>query len=163
MLNQNPARTDFQSHYEEIVAKYNGEKDEHTIEHTFEALFRLNQELDEEDRRTISEGLDDETLAIFDLLKKPDLNKQEIKKIKEVAVSLLETLKAEQLQIHQWKEREATRDKIKQMIYDYLWGDATGLPGAYNDAEIEAKAEQVFEHIFRAYPYLPSPLYSVMA
>ena len=163
MLNQNPARTDFQSHYEEIVAKYNGEKDEHTIEHTFEALFRLNQELDEEDRRTISEGLDDETLAIFDLLKKPDLNKQEIKKIKEVAVSLLETLKAEQLKIDQWKEKETTRDAIKQMIHDYLWGDATGLPEAYTDAEIEAKAEQVYEHIFRAYPYLPSPLYSVMA
>ena len=38
LLEQNPLRTDFQRHYEEIVAEYNREKDRVTIEKTFEDL-----------------------------------------------------------------------------------------------------------------------------
>ena len=36
MLAQNPLRTDFQQHYERLVADYNREKDRVTIEQTFE-------------------------------------------------------------------------------------------------------------------------------
>lgn len=52
----------------------NREKDRVTIEKTFEALFKLVQELDEEESRALREGLDEESLAIFDLLRKPGLN-----------------------------------------------------------------------------------------
>ena len=41
MLAQNPLRTDFQQHYEKLVADYNREKDRVTIEKTFEALLKL--------------------------------------------------------------------------------------------------------------------------
>src|SRR5262249_29195451 len=41
MLAQNPLRTNFQERYEQIVAKYNSEKDRVTIETTFEALLKL--------------------------------------------------------------------------------------------------------------------------
>ena len=73
MLARNPLRTDFQKHYEEIVAAYNREKDRVTIEKTFEALLKFVQDLDEEESRAVREGLDEESLAIFDLLKKPEL------------------------------------------------------------------------------------------
>ena len=73
LLLQNPLRTDFQQHYEQIVSEYNREKDRVTIEKTFEALFSLVQELDDEEHRAVREGLDEESLAIFDLLKKSDL------------------------------------------------------------------------------------------
>jgi type I restriction enzyme R subunit len=73
LLAQNPLRTDFQKHYEDIVAEYNREKDRVTIEKTFEALLKLVKDLDEEENRAMREGLDEESLAIFDLLKKPDL------------------------------------------------------------------------------------------
>ena len=94
LLSQNPLRTDFQQHYEKIVEDYNREKDRPTIEQTFEALLKLVRELDEEESRAIREELDQESLAIFDLLKKPDLKDSEIKRIKNVAVDLLEILKA---------------------------------------------------------------------
>ncbi len=81
------------------MAEYNKEKDRATIEKTFEALLRLVQELDEEQNRAVREGLDEETLAVFDLLKKPDLSSKEIKRIKKVAVQLLNTLKTEKLRI----------------------------------------------------------------
>ena len=75
LLARNPLRTDFQQHYEEIVAAYNREKDRVTIEQTFEELLRFVQELEEEENRAVREGLDEESLAIFDLLKKPDLDR----------------------------------------------------------------------------------------
>ena len=88
MLADNPTRTNFQTHYEEIVAAYNGEKDRVTIETTFEALLKFVAALDDEASRAMREGLDDPTLTLFDLLKKPDLTKSEIARIKKVAVSL---------------------------------------------------------------------------
>jgi type I restriction enzyme R subunit len=99
LLAQNPLRTDFQRHYEGIVADYNREKDRVTIERTFEDLLKLARELDEESARAVREGLDEESLAIFDLLKKETLAPGEIESIKQVARSLLETLKAEKLRI----------------------------------------------------------------
>ena len=50
LLQQNPLRTDFQRHYEQIVAEYNREKDRVTIEKTFEALVAdLGRRLDDEE------------------------------------------------------------------------------------------------------------------
>ncbi|MBN1125185.1 MAG: type I restriction endonuclease subunit R [Sedimentisphaerales bacterium] len=161
LLEQNPLRTDFQQYYEEIVAEYNREKDRVTIERTFENLFRFVKELDEEKNRAIREGLDEESLAIYDLLKKPDLSAKDIKRIKDVAVSLLERLKAEKLRIDHWRDKEATRDAVRIAIRDFLWSDETGLPvNSYDETEVKGKAEEVFIHVFRVYPTLPSPYYS---
>ncbi|MYD62033.1 MAG: type I restriction endonuclease subunit R [Gemmatimonadetes bacterium] len=163
LMQQNPLRTDFQHYYEEIVAAYNREKDQITIERTFEALLNLVQKLDEEETRAVREGLDEESLAIFDLLKKPNLNAGEITQIKKVAVSLLKKLKASKLRVHQWCEKEATRDAVRTSIYDFLFSDETGLPHKYTEKDIETKTEDVFRHIYRAYPKLPSPYYESAA
>ncbi len=159
LVAQNPLRTNFQAHYEDIVHEYNQEKDRVTIEHTFEQLLRFVEELDEEEQRAIREGLDVESVVIFDLLKKPDLSPKEIASIKEVAVSLLANLKAEQLRVNQWRDKEATRDAVRGTIFDYLYSDKTGLPDSYTDDEIKTKSEDVFRHVFYAYPTIPSPIY----
>ena len=164
LLQQNPLRTDFQRHYEEIVAEYNREKDRVTIEQTFDALLKLVEELDVEESRALREGLDEESLAIYDLLGKPDLSAGDIKRIKAVAVELLATLKAEKLKIDHWRDKESTRDAVRLSIRDYLWSDATGLPvDSYTEEEVHVRAEDVFRHIYRAYPTLPSPFYEVAA
>ena len=164
LLAQNPLRTDFQRHYEAIVAEYNREKDRVTIERTFEALLKLVQELDEEESRALREGLDEESLAIFDLLKKPDLGGTEIRRIKRVAVELLRTLKAEKLRVDQWREKESTRDAVHIMIRDFLWSDETGLPAdGYSEGEVETISDHVFQHVFRVYPTVPSPYYESAA
>ncbi len=160
LLRQNPLRTDFQRHYEKIIADYNREKDRVTIEQTFEALLKLVQGLDEEGSRAVREGLDEETLAIFDLLKKRDLTAADVKRIKAVAVDLLEALKAEKLRVDQWRDKEATCDAVKLAIHDFLYSDKTGLPvHAYQEAEVTACSEQVFRHVHRVYPSIPSPVY----
>ncbi|MEJ2652660.1 MAG: HsdR family type I site-specific deoxyribonuclease, partial [Gammaproteobacteria bacterium] len=161
LLQQNPLRIDFQQHYEQIVAEYNREKDRVTIEKTFEALFNLVRDFDEEEHRAIREGLDEESLAIFDLLKKPELSSAEIKRIKKVAVDLLDRLKKEKLRVDHWRDKEATRDAVRLAIRDYLWDESTGLPvKSFDEAEVDVRAEDVFRHIYRSYPKLPSPFYS---
>ena len=164
LLLQNPLRTDFQQHYEQIVSEYNREKDRVTIEQTFEALFKLVQELDVEEHRAVREGLDEESLAIFDLLRKPDLNAAEIKRIKAVAVQLLERLKAEKLQVDHWRDKEATRDAVRVAIRDYLWDEKTGLPvEVFAEDDVKARYEEVFRHIYRAYPTVPSPYFGTQS
>jgi len=163
LLRQNPLRTDFQRHYEEIVADYNREKDRVTIEKTFEDLLKFDQSLNDEERRAIREGLDEETLALFDLLKKPDLSSGEIKRIKLVAAELLQIVKARIKEIQDWKSREATRDSIHLMIRNHLWSEDTGLPETYSEADVQDRAEAVFVHVYRAYPTVPSPCYAGMA
>jgi hypothetical protein len=116
LIAQNPLRTNFQAHYEDIVHEHNQEKDRVTIEHTFEQLLKFVDELDEEEERAIREGLDVESVAIFDLLKKPELNPKEIARIKQVAVGLLAALKAEQLRVNHWRDKEATRDAVRSTI-----------------------------------------------
>jgi type I restriction enzyme R subunit len=164
LIVQNPLRTDFQRHYETIVAEYNSEKDRPTIERTFEQLLKFIQDLDEEATRAIREGLDEESLAIFDLLKKPELSANEIERIKDVAVELLKTLKEEKLKIDHWREKESTRDAVRLTIRDFLWSDATGLPlAAYTESDVHLKTDEVFRHVFRVYPVLPSPYFGLPA
>jgi type I restriction enzyme R subunit len=133
------------------VAAYNGEKDRVTIETTFEALMKFVGELDEEATRAMREGLDEETLALFDLLKKDDLGKKDIERIKKVALNLLELFKKRKQEIDDWRAKETTRDDMRQTIQDFLYNDATGLPEAYSEAEIDAKTQAVFAHVYRAY------------
>jgi type I restriction enzyme R subunit len=151
MIRENPTRINFQSHYEEMIEKYNKEKDRLVIEQTFEELLSFVNSLDEEEQRNVREGLDVETQTLFDLLKKEPLAPKEIKKLKEVAQELLTALKAEKLK-ENWREKSATRDSVKTAIYDFLYSDETGLPESYAEDEIEEKANVIFQHIFQFYP-----------
>ncbi|ELC5573003.1 type I restriction endonuclease subunit R [Salmonella enterica] len=160
LMMQNPLRTDYQEHYEKLVKEYNQEKDRVVIEKTFEALLKLNEELSHEEKRAIRECLDEESLVLFDLLSKPNLQPKEIAKIKQVATTLLATLKAERLKVANWQQKESTRDAVKQQIFDFLYDERTGLPvEQYEENEISDITERVFLHIYRAYPELPSPIY----
>ncbi len=157
-LNPGLPETAYEDAVREIVAEYNQEKDRVTIEKAFEALLRFVDALDEEEGRAMREGLDEESLAVFDLLVKQDLNPSDIKRIKTVAVELLKRLKAEKLRVDHWREKESTRDAVRITIRDFLWSDETGLPvDAYDEAEVNVRAEEVFVHVFRAYSTVPSP------
>ena len=163
LLLQNPLRINYQEHYEKLVREYNQEKDQVTIEKTFEALFDLYNEMTEEECRALREELDEETLAVYDLLRKPTLDKSDIVRIKKVANELLTALKKERLKVENWREKEATRDAVHQSIYDFLYDEKTGLPKSYTDDNISTLTADIFTHVYRVYPTLPSPIYSQIA
>lgn len=159
ILRENPLRTDFQEHYEQLVREYNKEKDRLTIENTFEALLNIVKELDEESHRAVAENLDEESLALYDLIKKGNLKKKQVDRVKKVVVALLDKVKAEIARIDNWREKEGTRDIIRTDIYNFLYDDRTGLPDDYAPDEIEQLADRAYRHIYRAYPSIPSPIY----
>lgn len=161
LLAMNPARKDLQARYEEIVAEYNREKDRATIEASFQQLLMLTKDLSAEEERAFELGLDEESLALFDLLRKPALEKAEIDRIKKVATGLLERLKAQLAAISDWQTKEASRDAVRLIIHDYLYDDSTGLPvESYDEEEVETISSEVYQHVWRAYPQLPSPIYT---
>lgn len=161
LMTQNPLRTDFQEHYEQLVRSYNREKNHLVIEQTFDALLKLHDALSEEEKRAMREGLNEETLVLFDLLSKLELQPKEVARIKKIAADLLATLKAERLNVANWQQKESARDAVRQRIYDFLYDERTGLPvEQYEDDEIPVIADRVFQHIYRAYAELPSPLYN---
>ena len=107
--------------------------------------------MDEEEKRAVREGLEDQdTLALYDLLMKPDLSKKDIEKLKKVAKELLQLVQAEKQKIDNWKEKQVTRDQIKVLIKDFLWDENKGLPSSYTHEDIEFKTEEVFAHVYNS-------------
>ncbi len=104
MLAQSPLRTDFQQHYESLVAEYFLEKDRLTFEQTFEALLKFVANLDEEQKCAVKEGLEEPTFALFDLLKKSELMPTEVNIIKTLAVEFHAKLWAELVRLRDWRK-----------------------------------------------------------
>lgn len=148
MVQQNPLRLAFLERYEQIIEEYNQGKDRAAVEKAFDDLNDFMKDLSEEEARAMAEGLDEEALAIFDLLKKPDLSKKEKGEVKKVAVKTLEILKEEKLKITKWWESTEVKSQIKMMIFDSL----QHLPQEpYPDEEVSVKSSSVYQHIYSNY------------
>ncbi len=49
---------------------------------------------------------------------------------------------------------------MRLAIKDFLWSDQTGLPvDNYGEDEVQTRAEEVYRHVYRVYPTLPSLYY----
>ena len=149
MLAQNPSRINFYERYQEIIESYNQEQDRASIEKIFEELMDLSKKLSEEERRYVREGFEnDEQLSMYDLLMKDDLTKAEIKKIKEVAVELLEKIKTQLATMDHPFEKRETKAAIIITIRDTLW---EMLPESYSDESIDSYKDAVFEYVQQRY------------
>lgn len=148
MVEQNPLRLEFYEKYKKIIEDYNHGKDLQSVQKAFDALHNFMQELSEEESRALTEGLDEETLAIFDLLRKPALSKYEEEEVKKVAANTLTALKAEKLKIARWRESTQVTAQVKTIIVDNLqW-----LPQqAYKNDEVNEKTDLVYQHVYATY------------
>lgn len=153
MIDQNPQRVDFQKRFQEIITEYNQEKDRITIEETFATLLLFVEALDTEQQRAVREGLNEEDLALYDILiADKDLSKNDREKIKKVATELLQALKASKFKIDHWQEKEATKADVKTFIHNFLYDDTKGLPvDFYSPRDVETKTSFVFDYVFNQY------------
>ncbi|NKX75753.1 type I restriction endonuclease subunit R [Rhodobacteraceae bacterium R_SAG3] len=146
MLAANPTLTDFEERFDAIIRDYNKEKDKNTIEATFEALMRLAAEMEAEAQAHVALGLSADQKPIFDLLFREDLSRDEIKQIKSASVVVLDTIKTRMTQVHDIFQKQATRARLRQDIYDVLYDEKTGLPASkYDDSELERRTDQLFQ------------------
>ena len=150
MLTENPLRLDFYERYQEIIKEYNqGKSLEDTVK-AFDDLSDFIRDMNVEDARAFREKLDEETLAIFDLLREgKQLTAAEIKEVKKVATDTLAKLKEEKLRIERWRESRQITAQVKTMIFDTLqWLPQT----TYTDQEVSEKTINVYQHIYTNYP-----------
>ena len=148
MMAQNPLRLEFYEKYQQIIKEYNNGKDAEAIREAFEKLVKHINEMNEEEHRAAREGLDEETLAIYDLLRKESLTKNEEAKVKEVAIEMLAKLKTEKLRVERWRESTQITAQVKIIIHDSL----IHLPqDNYLDDEVETKTVNVYQHIYSNY------------
>ena len=147
MLARNPLRMDYQQKYEEIVDGYNREKDRVTIEETFHRLMELMDELDAEQKRAIDEGLNEDELALFDLLKKDDLAKTERERVKQASRNLLASIKARLSELDRFWEKEQTKADVEVFILDAVYAS---LPTpSFTGEEKKAVAAEVYAHVWQ--------------
>ena len=90
MIRQNKTRGSFLERFEKIIEDYNSGS--MSIEEAYEELLKQAKDLNEEEERAAKMDMTDEQLELFDLLKKDKLKKEEEKKVKFAAESLLEIL-----------------------------------------------------------------------
>ena len=145
MMAVNSNRINFYERYQEIIKEYNQEQDRANIEKTFEELMNLSSQMDEEEKRYVREGFEtDEQLAVYDLLFKENLNKEDIKKVKEISKEMLATIKEKVAQMSQPFEKDSTQAEIKNTIRLILWNE---LPESYPEDSINLYRTKIYEYV----------------
>lgn len=142
MLQQNLTRTDFAQRMQQIIDAYNAGGS--STENTFEELMRFAEAMKAEDERHIREGLTEDELELFDLLKKDSMTQKETQEVKLAAKSLLHRLLEEQpkVLIQDWYKDSQTQKKVRSTVEQVLH---SMLPDSYDRVLFKEKCDNVFD------------------
>jgi len=108
----------------------------------------FENDLNEEEQRHIREELDEDELAVFDILTRPELSlsKKEEKQVKGIARQLLKTLKEEKL-VLDWRKKQQTRAAVKLAIAEIL----DKLPALFDKLLYDQKCQLVYNYVYERY------------
>ncbi len=146
LVRLNPVRVDLVERFEKLVADYNaGSMNTETF---FQELLKFSETLTEEEARSVSEGLTEEQLAIFDLLMRPapELSEDEKAQVKRVAEELLAILKRHKI-VLDWRKEQSTRAAVRVAVEETL----DRLPEKFTRQLYAQKCEAVYQHVFDSY------------
>ncbi len=147
MAARNPVRIPLVEKLERLVDEYNAGSID--AERFFDELKEFIRSLNEEQQRAVQEGLDEEELAIYDLLTRPEpkLTKAEEQAVKLVARELLERLKG-LIAAVDWTRGQETRGAVWTAIRERL----NELPEQpYPQALWDGKVQQVWDFVLQRY------------
>jgi len=145
MIEKNKMRIDFAQKLQEIIDNYNSGGSSN--ENYYEELVNFAEKLKKEDERHIREGLTENELELFDILKKNKMTKEETKKVKLAAKKLLFRL----LEVHppvliqDWFKDTQSQAIVKSTVENVL--DKI-LPDTYDRKIFKVKCNDVFELIY---------------
>lgn len=149
MLKENPRRVDYYERYQKIIEEHNSEQDRANIEKTFMELMDLANSMNQEEQRYVREGFSsDEELSLYDLLFDENLSKEDIKKIKKVAVDLLAKIKGRIAELDHWTDKQETKAEVDTLIGKILWEE---LPESYSDSAIFTYRQKIYEYVYMRY------------
>ncbi len=146
MLAQNITRGSFLERFDKIIEDYNAGS--LSIEEAYEELVKQAKDLSEEQERAAKNGMTEEELELFDLLKKEKLTKEEEKKVKLAASHLLQILfdSNNKILIQEWHKEKTTQEIVRQEISKILNKD---LPDSYDRDIFSQKTDVVFQHFYQ--------------
>jgi type I restriction enzyme R subunit len=147
MLAKNPHRMDYYKKYQEIVADYNREKDRVTVEDTFRSLMDLASSLDEEQKKTAADGLEEDEKYLFDLLYKDTISKKDREKLKQASKTLLASLRQLLKSMKHWTENAQTQAEVEVFILDNLYKLLPMPPFSQEDTNVLKR--QVYEYVWQ--------------
>lgn len=108
----------------------------------------LAQSMSAEEQRYVREGFtSDEELSIYDLLFSDSLSKNDIAKIKKLAVELLQKIKERIAQMDHWTDKDETRATVQNLIRDTLY---MSIPDSMFD-QLDHYREVIYEHVYTHY------------
>jgi len=118
MVKRNKLRQELQEKFQELIEEYN--LGAYTAEEFFEKLKQfIQEELEPEEKRSAREGLNEEELAIFDLLNSEvELSGNERKEVKQIAKALLEKL--QKALVIDWRKKQRAKAQVKRVIENVL-------------------------------------------
>jgi len=144
MIDKNPTRIDFQNKFNQIIEQYNNGA--HSAEQFFEQLKLFIDELNEEDKRAVREGLEEPELTVFDLLCQDiALSEQERSQVKHLAQDLSGQLKG--ALVIGWRKKQRAKARVQRIIDDIL----QDLPKSYDDDSWKSACDRVYVHVFDKY------------
>jgi type I restriction enzyme R subunit len=145
MIQQNVTRIDFAQRLQEIIDTYNAGGS--STENYYDHLMDFAKEMQAEDERHVREGLTEDELELFDLLKKEKMTLKETQKVKLAAKSLLHRLLEEHpnVLVQDWYKDSQTQAIVKSAVEEVLHEN---LPVTYGHVLFKKKCDNVYEMIF---------------
>ena len=142
MLAQNSTRGQFAQRFQQIIDKYNAGGS--STEQYYEELVQFTQDLHAEDARPLREGLSEDELEIFDLLRKDTMTQAETQKVKLAAKALLHRLRDEppKVLVQDWYKTDQTRRIVRSAVAEVL--DRELPVESYDRVLFQTKCDNVF-------------------
>ncbi len=145
MLQQNATRAGFAQRLQGIIDAYNAGSS--SVDNYFDELVDFTKELKEESERHIREGLTEDELELFDLLKKDKITKEETQKVRLAAKSLLQRLRKgrPKVLVQDWFKDSQTKHRVQSTVEEVL---NKHLPETYDRILFKEKCDSVFDLMF---------------
>ncbi len=143
MLRQNATRTNFAQRLQVIIDAYNSGSS--SADNAFEELLRFSKALKDEAERHVREGLTEDELELFDLLKKERMTKDETQKVRLAAKALLTRLGGvPPVLVQDWFKDSQSKRQVRSAVEEVL---NAYLPETYDRKLFGEKCSNVFERI----------------
>jgi type I restriction enzyme R subunit len=145
MITLNTTRADFAQRLQEIIDRYNSGAS--STENYFDELVKFTESLKGEEERAAREGLNEDELEIFDILKKEKMTKDEAQRVKLAAKSVLQRLTKgkPKVLVEDWYRDSQTQAKMRSAVEEVL--DKT-LPETYDKDLFQKKRDNVYDLIY---------------
>lgn len=142
LLDRNSTRIPFAQRFADIIDRYNAGSA--TVEDAYAELTAFAADLGKEAERHIREGLTEEELELFDVLKKDGLTKAEEQQVKLAAQSLLKRLREEhpKVLVEGWHRDSQSQRKVKTAMEEVL---DDRLPDSYDRLDFSDCCANAFD------------------